>query len=249
MSPPPPGSPPGPPPDPVPITPGTRGTASISVIIPVLQEAGLLESALPHWRDLQKNGAELIVVDGGSTDGTAERIRREGFTVLQAARGRARQMNVGAEHSSGALLVFLHADTHLPGEGLAGMRDALSGGGGWGRFDVAFREGGTMLRLVAASMNLRSRLSGIATGDQAIFLRRDCFDRVGGFPDQPLMEDVALSARLRALGAPVCLRARVITSARRWQRHGTWPTILTMWGLRLAYALGVPSTALARFYR
>lgn len=220
------------------------------MIIPVLQEAALLESVLPHWRELREGGAELIVVDGGSTDGTAERLRREGFTVLTAPPGRARQMNAGAARSSGALLLFLHADTHLPAEGLALVRAAFGvGSSGWGRFDVELGGDGPMLQMVAAAMNLRSRLSGIATGDQAIFLSRECFDRVGGFPDQPLMEDVELSARLRALAAPVCLRARVVTSARRWKRHGTWPTILTMWSLRLAYACGVPSTALARFYR
>ena len=225
------------------------GESTISVVIPVLNEAGLLESALTHWHSLKSSGAELIVVDGGSRDGTAERIRQAGFTVVQAGRGRASQMNAGAGNSSGALLLFLHADTRLPTGALAMVRQALSAGPGWGRFDVELSGGGALLRLVAASMNLRSRLSGIATGDQAIFLSRTCFDRVGGFPDQPLMEDVELSARLRSLSAPVCLRARVVTSPRRWHRHGIVPTILTMWGLRLAYACGVPAQALARFYR
>ncbi len=228
---------------------GAGAGASISLIIPVLNEAREIGSLLPHWQELQRSGAELIVVDGGSTDGTAALLRREGFTVLQAARGRASQMNAGAARSAGALLIFLHADTRLPDGALALVRQALSAGPGWGRFDVELSGGGPMLRLVAASMNLRSRLSGIATGDQAIFMSRECFDQVGGFPDQPLMEDIELSARLRARMAPACLRARVISSGRRWQRNGTWPTILTMWGLRLAYACGVPSSALARFYR
>ena len=223
--------------------------ASVSVIIPVLNEAGEVGALMPHWRELRRGGAELVVVDGGSSDATVALIERGGFAVLSAPRGRARQMNAGAAAATGALLIVLHADTRLPAGALDLVRQALTGPRCWGRFDVDLEGGGWRLRLVARLMNLRSRLSGIATGDQAIFVRRQAFEAVGGFPDQPLMEDIELSARLRRLSAPVCLRARVRTSSRRWRRHGTCRTILLMWGLRLAYACGVPSTALVRFYR
>jgi len=222
----------------------------VSIIIPVLDEAREIGQFLPHWRELHQAGAELIVVDGGSADATVALIEREGFAVQTAPRGRARQMNAGAAKASAALLIFLHADTRLPATGLDLVREALGGRHCWGRFDVELGGGpDRCLRLVARLMNLRSRLTGIATGDQAIFISRACFEAVGGFPDQPLMEDIALSAQLRRRTAPVCLRAKVITSSRRWRRHGTCRTIVTMWLLRLAYALGVPSTRLARFYR
>jgi len=222
---------------------------TLSLIIPVLQEAGEITALLPHWQELAEEGAEILVVDGGSTDATAALVEAAGFTVLVAPRGRARQMNAGAARARGELLLFLHADTRLPAGALTLVREALTTGGCWGRFDVTLSGDGALLRLVATLMNLRSRLSGIATGDQAMFMARQTFERIGGFPDQPLMEDVELSARLRRLGPPVCLHARVITSSRRWRRHGIWRTILTMWGLRLAYACGVPSTRLVRFYR
>ncbi len=236
--------------DPVGITPPPPPVpARLSVIIPVLEQASAIEPLLPHWHALRQAGAELIVADGGSPPATRALIRAHGFPLLEAPRGRARQMNAGAARASGELLLFLHADTRLPDGALALVRQALAGPRRWGRFDVALSGTAPLLPLVAALMNLRSRLSGIATGDQAIFLSRALFEAVGGFPDQPLMEDVELSARLRRHGRPACLRARVISSGRRWERHGTLRTILTMWGLRLAYACGVPATALARFYR
>jgi rSAM/selenodomain-associated transferase 2 len=223
--------------------------ASVSVIIPVLNEAGEVGALLPHWRELRRDGAELVVVDGGSSDATVAQIEQGGFAVLSAPRGRARQMNAGAAAATGELLLFLHADTRLPSGALDLVRQTLTGLPCWGRFDVELDDDGWRLRLVARLMNLRSRLSGIATGDQAIFLKRETFEAVGGFPDQPLMEDIELSARLRRSAPPVCLKQRVLTSSRRWRRHGTSRMIATMWGLRLAYACGVPSTALARFYR
>ncbi|MCP9771491.1 TIGR04283 family arsenosugar biosynthesis glycosyltransferase [Synechococcus sp. Tobar12-5m-g] len=223
--------------------------ALVSVIIPVLNEAREVGTLLPHWRELRQGGAELIVVDGGSTDATEALIEGGGFAVLSAPRGRAGQMNAGAAAATGELLIFLHADTRLPAGALDLVRQALTGPRCWGRFDVELEGGGRRLRLVSRLMNLRSRLSGIATGDQAIFLKRETFKAVGGFPDQPLMEDIELSARLRRRAAPVCLRAKVRTSSRRWRGHGTCRTIVLMWGLRLAYACGVPSTALACFYR
>ncbi len=224
-------------------------TPPLSLIIPVLNEAGEIAALLPHWQELAAEGAEILVVDGGSSDATASMVQAAGFAVLEAPQGRARQMNAGAARASGELLLFLHADTQLPAGALAQVREALTTGGCWGRFDVTLSGGAPLLRLVGTLMNLRSRLSGIATGDQAIFMTRNAFEQIGGFPDQPLMEDVELSARLRRVAPPVCLRARLVTSSRRWQRHGPWRTILTMWGLRLAYACGVPSSRLVRFYR
>ncbi len=230
-------------PAPQPVTP------RLSIIIPVLNEAGEIAALLPHWQELAEAGAEITLVDGGSTDATAAMVQAAGFSVMEAPRGRARQMNAGAARASGELLLFLHADTRLPAGALELVLEALATGGCWGRFDVALSGGAPLLHLVGTLMNLRSRLSGIATGDQAIFMTREIFNRIGGFPDQPLMEDVELSARLRRVAPPVCLGARVVTSSRRWQRHGIWHTILTMWGLRLAYACGVPSSRLVRYYR
>jgi len=168
--------------------------------------------------------------------------------VVVAERGRARQMNAGAQACGGALLLFLHADTRLPEAADAMVRAALAVQA-WGRFDVRIDGRPLMLRVVAALMNLRSRLSGIATGDQAIFVRRDVFEAVGGFPDQPLMEDIELSCRLLRVSRPACLRARVRTSGRRWEQRGVWRTIALMWRLRWAYWRGVPAERLAEAYR
>jgi rSAM/selenodomain-associated transferase 2 len=168
--------------------------------------------------------------------------------VLTAPRGRAAQMNAGAAAARGDVLLFLHADTQLPDDAGTLIIDGLGRSGRvWGRFDVRFMEGG-LLRLIAVMMNLRSRATGIATGDQAMFVTRVAFDEAGGFPPIALMEDVALSARLKRVGRPLCLRARVTTSARRWRKHGTLRTMLLMWRLRLAYFFGRDPARLARQY-
>jgi rSAM/selenodomain-associated transferase 2 len=227
---------------------GEPGDTTVSVIIPLLNEAAGVAGFFAHWRELRARGAELLLVDGGSQDGTVPLIERAGFAVLRSARGRARQMNAGASRASGGILIFLHADTRLPEGALELVRHSLRPPHCWGRFDVQIVGREPILKLVARCMNLRSRLSGIATGDQAIFLQRWAFDRVGGFPDQPLMEDVEISARLRSLAPPVCLKETVATSGRRWQACGIGRTILLMWSLRLAYWLGVPAPALARLY-
>jgi rSAM/selenodomain-associated transferase 2 len=224
------------------------GDTTVSVIIPVLNEAAGVEGFFAHWHELRAEGAEVVVVDGGSEDGTVPLIERAGFAVIRSARGRALQMNAGAARASGGILIFLHADTRLPEGALELVRSSLRPPHCWGRFDVEIVGCQPMLAVVARCMNLRSRWSGIATGDQAIFLRREAFDRVGGFPDQPLMEDVEISARLRSLVPPVCLKATVATSARRWQTGGILRTILLMWSLRLGYWLGIPTPALARLY-
>jgi len=219
---------------------------TLSIVMPVLNEAAGIAAALEALAPLRARGAEVIVADGGSRDGTADLARALADRVLTAPRGRAAQMNAGAAVAHGDVLLFLHADTRLPDGADALIRDAVAGARAWGRFDVAF-DGGA-LPLVAATMNLRSRLTGIATGDQAMFMTRDAFARAGGFPPIALMEDVALSARLKRLSRPVCLRERVVTSPRRWQAHGAVRTVLTMWRLRLAFFLGADPKRLARAY-
>jgi rSAM/selenodomain-associated transferase 2 len=193
---------------------------------------------------LRGRGHEVIVVDGGSSDGTAEIGRPLCDQLIVTASGRALQMNAGARAARGDALVFLHADTRLPVDADRSVADALEAKV-WGRFDVRIDGRHSLLGVVACAMNVRSRLTGIATGDQAIFVRRDAFD---GFPELPLMEDIAFSRAMKRRGPPACLRERVTTSARRWERGGVLRTILLMWRLRLLYWLGVPPQRLARDY-
>ena len=222
----------------------------ISVIVPVLDEAGGIGRSLQPLQVLRGRGIEIIVVDGGSRDGTRNAAVPLCDRILDAPRGRARQMNAGAGAAAGRVLLFLHADTRLP-SGWSGMvRDALEGRSReWGRFDVRLDGAHPMLRIVERAMNLRSRLSGIATGDQAIFATRAAFRAAGGFPDIALMEDVALSRALRRRSRPACLRPAVVTSSRRWERYGIVRTIVLMWRLRIEYALGADPERLARLYR
>ena len=219
---------------------------SISLVVPVRNEARQLEALIAQLRGL---GGETVVVDGESTDGTFEALQAAGMRVIQSPRGRARQMNAGAAASQGEILLFLHADTQLPTDALARIKTSIGRGYQWGRFDVRIEGGHFMLKVVGAMMNVRSRLTGIATGDQAIFVSRRAFEAVGGFPDQPLMEDIEISKRLRALGPAACLRDRVITSGRRWETQGVWRTIFLMWRLRWAYWRGVAAADLAALYR
>jgi rSAM/selenodomain-associated transferase 2 len=192
---------------------------------------------------------EVIVVDGGSSDATLGLARPLSDKAVSAARGRGAQMNAGAALAAGEVLLFLHADTLLPPNADTLIAEGLAGGEhAWGRFDVAITPAGALLRTVAHSMNLRSRLTGIATGDQAIFVRRDVFFWCGGYPHQPLMEDIALSRALKRKSPPLCLRACVVTSARRWQKHGVLRTIVLMWLLRLAYFCGADPARLAKTY-
>ncbi|HUJ00179.1 MAG TPA: TIGR04283 family arsenosugar biosynthesis glycosyltransferase [Usitatibacter sp.] len=223
--------------------------ASISIIVPALDEAHGIAAALAALAGARRRGAEVIVVDGGSADATREIAAPLCDRVLRAPRGRAAQMNAGARESRGEVLVFLHADTRLPEAALEAIEAALAEPRrAWGRFDVRIEGRAPLLAVVAAAMNLRSRLTGIATGDQAIFVRRAAFERVGGFPPIPLMEDVAISSALRKLSRPACLRERVATSGRRWERRGVLATIALMWRLRFAYALGADPHRLARRY-
>ncbi|HRV77206.1 MAG TPA: TIGR04283 family arsenosugar biosynthesis glycosyltransferase [Thauera sp.] len=221
---------------------------ALAIVVPMLDEAATLPALLVHLAGWRARGCEVVLVDGGSRDDSVEMARAAGFRVLIAERGRARQMNAGAQACGRALMLFLHADTRLP-EAADAMVCAALAVQAWGRFDVHIDGRPRMLRVVAALMNLRSRLSGIATGDQAIFVRRDVFEAVGGFPDQPLMEDIELSCRLLRVSRPACLRARVRTSGRRWEQRGVWRTIALMWRLRWAYWRGVPAERLAEAYR
>jgi rSAM/selenodomain-associated transferase 2 len=216
----------------------------LSVVIPVLNEAALVGPTLRALAPLRAQGHEVIVVDGGSEDATREIAAPLADRVLLAPRGRARQMNAGASSATGDALVFLHADTRLPAHADVLILDSLKRHF-WGRFDVRIEAAHPLLRVIAFAMNLRSRLTGVATGDQAIFVRRDAFP---GFPEIALMEDVAFSKRMKRQSPPACLREQVLTSGRRWERHGVLRTMLLMWRLRLGYFLGMDPDELARRY-
>jgi len=219
----------------------------LSIVIPVLNEAASIEAMLLRLADLRRDGAQLIVVDGGSEDDTARLAAVHADIVLQSARGRALQMHAGALAAEGDALLFLHADTVLPPHAGELIAQAVRSHA-WGRFDVALDGVHPVYRVIAAMMNLRSRLTSIATGDQAIFMRRDFYFATGGFPPLALMEDIAFCKRARRLARPACLHERVLTSARRWEKHGVWRTILLMWRLRLAYFLGADPDVLALRY-
>lgn len=220
----------------------------LSIVVPVLDEAVGIAAALAPLQPLRQAGVEVLVVDGGSRDATLEVATPLADLVLVAPRGRGSQMNAGAARARGATLLFLHADTRLPAGAVEAVVAAIAAGACWGRFDVAIEGRLAGLGMVATMMNLRSRLTGIATGDQAIFVTRAAFEQVGGFPDLPLMEDIALSTRLKRIARPACLRQRVVTSGRRWEKHGLWRTILAMWRLRLRFFFGADPQALAREY-
>ena len=219
----------------------------ISIVIPVLNEASKIVRFLQHLQPFREAGHELILVDGGSHDGTPELAEDLVDQLVLTDAGRAHQMNQGAALAKGDLLLFQHVDTWLPDKAVT-LLASLEGESVWGRFDVRLTPGHWMFPVIAHLMNYRSRLTGIATGDQSIFVSRELFVRVGGFPAQRLMEDVELSGRLKRYADPLCLREKVLTSSRRWRHQGVWKTIFLMWRLRLAYFLGRSPEQLAAIY-
>ncbi|HEX6944759.1 MAG TPA: TIGR04283 family arsenosugar biosynthesis glycosyltransferase, partial [Casimicrobiaceae bacterium] len=221
----------------------------LAIVIPVLDEAAGIADALRALAPLRRAGHEVIVVDGGSRDDTVALACEHADRVLASPRGRAVQMNVGASASRAEVLLFLHADTRLPDRADAAIARAVERGARWGRFDVALAGRSRLLPVIAAFMNARSHASGICTGDQGLFVQRTAFVAAGGFPPLALMEDIALSSRLRAIaGRPARLRERIVASGRRWDRDGAWTTILSMWSLRYAYWRGEDPDVLARRY-
>lgn len=236
-------------------------TATVSIIIPVLNEADNLPHLFANIDSLNPTPQQAILVDGGSNDDSIgiiqsfikesmlDNYRKVDWQMTESRAGRAQQMNAGAALATGDILLFLHADTQLPTQAIAKVTTAINSSE-WGRFDVQLNSRQPMLRLVSQMINWRSRLSGIATGDQAIFIRQPLFEKVGNYPNQALMEDVELCKQLKGIAKPACLKSKAITSARRWQRHGTWRTIVLMWHLRFDYWRGVSADNIrARYYK
>jgi rSAM/selenodomain-associated transferase 2 len=225
--------------------PGAMGR--LTIVLPVLDEAAIIVAALRALAPLRASGAEIIVADGYSRDGTARLAKPFADRVITVRRGRGVAMNAGAALGSGDALLFLHADTALP-DGADRLIDAALARRAWGRFDLRIAGSRPLFAVIARMINWRSRLTGVATGDQAIFVTREAFEAVGGFPDLPLMEDIAISRRLKRLCRPFCIATPAITSGRRWEQNGVMRTILLMWRLRLSYYLGVKPTLLAELY-
>lgn len=221
---------------------------ALCIIVPVLNEAAGLASSLRSLQGLRDRGARVVVVDGGSHDDTLAIAQAHADLAFVAPRGRAAQMNAGAAACPADVLLFLHADTELPEDADTLVQTTTRGRHQWGRFDVCIDSARPLLWLVGHLINRRSRWTGIASGDQAIFVRHELFCSVGGFPDIALMEDIAMSSALKRHGPPVCLRECVTTSARRWESNGAWRTILMMWRLRAAYFFGADPARLARQY-
>jgi rSAM/selenodomain-associated transferase 2 len=220
---------------------------NISIIVPVLNEERSIHATLQSLIRLSPH--EIIVVDGGSRDRTCAICAQFPIGFFTTEHGRAQQMNFGARHTSGDVLLFLHADTHLPRSAFNDVAAALSDPSCvGGRFDVELEGSHWMLKVIATLINYRSRATKIATGDQALFVRRAIFERIGGYDEIPLMEDIAFCRRLKRLGKVACLRSRVVTSARRWERDGVWRTILKMWTLKLGYLAGISPGHLKKFY-
>ncbi|NVK37087.1 MAG: TIGR04283 family arsenosugar biosynthesis glycosyltransferase [Gammaproteobacteria bacterium] len=220
---------------------------NVSIIVPVFNEADQLTPLMNRLRLLQDRVTEIIIVDGGSDDGSFEKLSSE-FQVIQAEKGRANQMNAGAAQATSTWLIFLHADTHLSPSHINDMI-SLASLSQWGRFDVKLDDSAWAFRIIEWFINRRSSLTSIATGDQCIFVRKRFFDELGGYASLPLMEDVEFCKRAKRQAKPVCLRKAVTTSARRWQQFGVLKTVLLMWKLRLYFWLGVSADDLAKQYR
>jgi len=222
----------------------------LSIIIPALNEAATIVDTLAPLQAMRQRGVEVLLVDGESTDQTRELAAPRVDRIIGSERGRAKQMNAGAAVAKGDALLFLHADSLLPVDGDERIVRALADARfRWGRFDVAINGRHFMLPVIAWFMNRRSRLTGIATGDQGLFVARETFAKVGGFPDQPLMEDIAICERLRAQSPhPACIDSKIVTSGRRWEKHGVWRTIFLMWRLRFNYYCGASPESIHRAY-
>ncbi|UQG61312.1 TIGR04283 family arsenosugar biosynthesis glycosyltransferase [Marinobacter sp. M3C] len=226
-----------------------KADVKLSVIVPVWNEATAIGALLQSLQLLQAQGHEVIVADGGSTDGTQGLARLVCDQLVSAELGRSAQMNAGAAVAQGDVLLFLHADTMLPADAVQQLQAFLPTPNAWGRFDVRLSGSRPLFRVISWFMNKRSRLTGICTGDQAMFVRRDTFEALGGFSLQPLMEDVELSRRLRDVSRPFCVPSPVTTDSRRWQQQGAWATIVLMWRLRWRYWRGESAESLAQAYR
>ncbi|MGH8398104.1 MAG: TIGR04283 family arsenosugar biosynthesis glycosyltransferase [Gammaproteobacteria bacterium] len=220
----------------------------LSIIIPTLNESAVITDALAALQPFRSAGHEVIVVDGGSDDGTPDLAKAMSDRAITTTRGRAVQMNAGAELARGDTLLFLHADTRLPGDSADRVVSATANAAEWGWFDVRLSGTRFLFRMIERTMNWRARLTRIATGDQAIFVRRELFMILGGYPPLPLMEDIAMCKQLRKRAPAQCIRTPVTTSSRRWEQHGVLRTMLLMWRLRLAYNLGADTTSLAVRY-
>lgn len=226
-----------------------RPPTLVSVIVPTRNEAACIASTLASLQSLRARGHEVIVVDGQSTDATRTLAEPLCDQLIRCPPGRAHQQNAGARSARGDVLWFLHADTRIsPATEQELLTCVTREPVCWGRFDVRFTSRHPALRLVAACMNLRSRLTAIATGDQGLFVCREYFQRVGGFAEQALMEDVELTRRLKRIARPRCLRSPLVTSSRRWETRGIARTVVLMWWLRAAYFFGVDPQRLARWY-
>ncbi len=233
----------------------------VSVIIPVLNEEAVIRKKLPDMQWIRDSGHELIVVDGGSADDSLSIAKTYSDIAIASSQGRAIQMNAGAKIATGDVLLFLHIDTVLPPGGfnktVTSLGRAYDQGDDqndgpvkkfWGRFDVRLSGSHIMFRIIESMMNGRSRITGIATGDQAIFVTKELFNKIGGYPAIPLMEDIEISRRLKKNSKPVCIRDQVITSSRRWEISGIYRTIFLMWRIRLSYWLGVDPVRLVKRY-
>ena len=221
----------------------------VSIIIPVLNEEKAIREKLPRLQHLRDSGHELIIVDGGSSDSSKQLAENGSDALITTVKGRARQMNAGARVASGELLLFLHIDTDLPASGIETLTSNYDGIKQiWGRFNISLSGKHYMFRVIEAMMNWRSRITGIATGDQAIFVSKSLFERIGGFAEMPLMEDIDICTRLKRIMKPLCLSEKVTTSTRRWESSGIYRTIWLMWRLRLSYWLGKDPEQLVHHY-
>lgn len=220
---------------------------SLAIVIPVFNEAMILPNALKSLQALAVE--ELIFVDGGSTDDTVQLIQDAGFTCLLSEAGRAKQMNFGTINTTSDIILYLHVDTTVSSSNILNIKKTYNQGFLSGRFDIRLSNDALIYRIISFFINTRSRLSKINTGDQGIFVRREAFEEVGGFPDIPLMEDVAITQQLKSLGKVACLKDKLMTSSRRWENNGAIRTVLLMWKIRFLYWLGIPPEKLVKIYR